>query len=103
MPTAVLQSAPRSIPAGVPMRAVGYHQPGPIEREDALVDLDLPAPEPGPRDLLVRVRAVSVNPVDTKVRKSAQPEAGQARVLGWDAVGTVEAVGAQATAFRPGD
>jgi hypothetical protein len=54
-------------------------------------------------DLLVRVKAVSVNPIDTKVRASAAPAQGEARVLGWDAAGVVEAVGDQATLFRPGD
>ena len=57
------------------MKAVAYRTPGPIDRPDALIDLDLPAPQPGPRDLLVRVRAISVNPVDAKVRASAQPAA----------------------------
>ncbi len=57
----------------------------------------------GPRDLLVRVSAISVNPVDTKVRRNAAPDAGQAKVLGWDAVGTVEAVGAQVEGFAVGD
>ena len=88
------------------MKAVAYRTPGPIDRPDALIDLDLPAPQPGPRDLLVRVRAISVNPVDAKVRASAQPAAdlpSGARVLGWDAVGTVEAVGAQAQGFAVGD
>ncbi len=85
------------------MKAVGYHAPHPIDHPEALVDLDLPPPAPGPRDLLVRVRAVSVNPVDTKVRASASPEPGQAKVLGWDAVGTVEAVGAEVQHYRRGD
>jgi zinc-binding alcohol dehydrogenase family protein len=85
------------------MKAVGYHQPLPIDHPDALQDIELPAPVPGPRDLLVRVAAVSVNPVDTKVRKNSAPEAGQAKVLGWDAAGTVEAVGAQVKNFQPGD
>jgi len=85
------------------MKAVGYRQNLPIDHPQALEDLDLPAPAPGPRDLLVRVKAVSVNPVDTKVRRNAAPAPGQARVLGWDAVGTVEAVGGQVTGFRPGD
>ncbi len=85
------------------MKAVGYYAPGPIDRPDALVDIELPAPTPGPRDLLVRIEAVSVNPIDTKVRASASPAQGQARVLGWDAAGVVEAVGDQATLFRPGD
>jgi zinc-binding alcohol dehydrogenase family protein len=85
------------------MRAVGYHQAGPLGRPDALVDLELPDPEPGPRDLLVRVAAVSVNPVDTKVRRSRQPAAGTAQVLGWDAVGVVEGLGAEVRGFAAGD
>ena len=85
------------------MRAVGYQTSLPIEDVNALVDIELPKPEAAGRDLLVRVEAVSVNPVDTKVRKRAQPEAGQWKVLGWDAAGTVEAVGPEASRFRPGD
>ncbi|WP_118137948.1 zinc-binding alcohol dehydrogenase family protein [Oceanicella sp. SM1341] len=84
------------------MKAIGYHAPGAIDRPDALVDFETDAPTPGPRDILVRVEAVSVNPVDTKVRSSAQPEGGP-RILGWDAAGTVEAIGAEVTMFRPGD
>lgn len=85
------------------MKAVGYHQPLPLDNPGALEDLELATPEPGPRDLLVRVRAISVNPVDTKVRKSAAPAPGQAKVLGWDAVGTVQAMGSAATHFKVGD
>lgn len=85
------------------MKAIGYYTAGPIDREDALVDLDLPAPVPGPRDLLVRIEAISVNPVDTKVRAAAQPEPGRPRILGWDAAGVVEAIGAEVTLFQPGD
>jgi len=85
------------------MKAIGYYQSLPIENPESLQDIELPAPVPGARDLLVRVKAVSVNPVDTKVRKNAAPEAGQAKVLGWDAVGTVEAVGAGVKKFKVGD
>ncbi|KTT17740.1 zinc-binding alcohol dehydrogenase family protein [Pseudacidovorax intermedius] len=85
------------------MKAIGYRHNLPIDQPDSLVELDLPVPQPGPRDLRVRVSAVSVNPVDTKVRRNAAPEAGQARVLGWDAVGTVDAVGSAVTGFAPGD
>lgn len=85
------------------MKAVGYHKPLPIDDDQALVDLDLPKPTPGPRDLLVAVRAVSVNPVDYKLRAGVTPPAGQPRVLGFDAAGVVEAVGAEVTLFRPGD
>ncbi len=85
------------------MKAVGYRASLPISDASALVDLELPVPEPGPRDLRVAVRAVSVNPVDTKVRQRAAPADGQARILGFDAVGTVDAVGPEVTLFRPGD
>jgi zinc-binding alcohol dehydrogenase family protein len=85
------------------MKAVGYYQPLPIDNAESLQDIELPAPVPGTRDLLVRVKAVSVNPVDTKIRKNAAPEAGQAKVLGWDAVGTVEAIGSGVQNFKVGD
>lgn len=84
------------------MKAVGYRQAGPIDAADSLVDVALPVPTPGGRDLLVEVQAVSVNPVDTKVRKGA-PVSGEIRVLGFDAVGVVREVGAQVTLFKPGD
>ncbi|MBW8759440.1 MAG: zinc-binding alcohol dehydrogenase family protein [Burkholderiales bacterium] len=85
------------------MKAIGYRQNLPVDQPHALEDLDLPAPQPGPRDLLVRVKAVSVNPVDTKVRRNRAPRAGQPEVLGWDAVGIVEGIGADVQGFRPGD
>jgi NADPH:quinone reductase len=85
------------------MRAVGYRKEGPIESAASLEDIELPEPAPGPRDLLVRVEAVSVNPVDTKVRKRAPAPDGGWKVLGFDAAGTVSAVGAQVTRFKPGD
>ncbi|MEV7597868.1 zinc-binding alcohol dehydrogenase family protein [Kitasatospora sp. NPDC089797] len=84
------------------MPAVAYRTSLPIDDPAALEDLRLPVPEPGPRDLLVRVEAVAVNPVDHKVRQNADP-GGEPRVLGWDAAGTVVAVGEQVTLFRPGD
>jgi zinc-binding alcohol dehydrogenase family protein len=85
------------------MKAVGYRQSHPIEHPEALLDIDLPEPAPGAHDLLVEVKAISVNPVDSKVRKSAGPLEGEYRVLGWDAAGVVRAAGAQATLFKPGD
>ena len=85
------------------MKAVGYRQSLPIDNPASLENLDLPQPAVGARDLLVRVKAISVNPVDTKVRKGVAPEVGQAKVLGWDAVGTVEAVGPAARNFKPGE
>ncbi len=86
------------------MKAVGYQKPQPIDQPDALLDITLPEPVATGRDLLVEVKAVSVNPVDTKVRKSALPAEGQAhKVLGWDASGVVKAVGPDVTLFKPGD
>jgi NADPH:quinone reductase len=85
------------------MRAIGFQQPGGIDREEALVDIELPTPKPERRDLLVEVKAVSVNPVDTKKRKSIQPAPGAWQVLGWDAAGVVVAIGSHVTLFQPGD
>lgn len=85
------------------MKAVAYYQSLPIDHTDALQDVELPVPTPGTRDLLVEVRAISVNPVDTKIRRNVQPENGQAKVLGWDVAGVVKAVGSDVTLFQPGD
>ena len=85
------------------MKAVGYFQAQAIDHPEALLDLELPVPAPGPRDLLVRVRAVSVNPVDTKIRKGVAAAGDTPKVLGWDAVGVVEAVGGEVKRFRVGD
>ncbi|MDU9411888.1 zinc-binding alcohol dehydrogenase family protein [Pseudomonas sp. zfem005] len=85
------------------MKAVAYYQSLPIDHVDALQDVELPAPTPGARDLLVEVRAISVNPVDTKIRRNVQPENGQAKVLGWDVAGVVKAVGSDVTLFQAGD
>lgn len=85
------------------MRAVGYQQSLPIENEASLMDIELDRPEPGARDLLVEIRAVSLNPVDTKVRKRAQAEPGGYKVLGYDAAGIVQAVGSEVSLFKPGD
>jgi zinc-binding alcohol dehydrogenase family protein len=85
------------------MKAVAYLQPLPIDHADALLDADLPEPEPLAHDLRVRVAAVSVNPVDTKIRRGVKPAAGQPKVLGWDAVGLVDAVGEAVTLFKPGE
>lgn len=85
------------------MKAVGYRAPGAIERADSLVDIELETPRAAGRDLLVAVRAVSVNPVDTKVRRNVAPEGDAWKVLGWDAAGTVVAVGDGVQGFAPGD
>jgi zinc-binding alcohol dehydrogenase family protein len=85
------------------MKAVAYYQSLPMDHADALQDVELPAPTPGPRDLLVEVKAISVNPVDTKIRRNVAPEDGAAKVLGWDASGIVKAVGSDVSLFQPGD
>lgn len=85
------------------MKAVGYLQPQAIDEPDSLMDIDIPMPEAKGHDLLVKVQAVSVNPVDTKVRSSAAPESGQHKVLGWDAVGEVVAIGDAVELFNVGD
>ncbi|OHX20071.1 zinc-binding alcohol dehydrogenase family protein [Chromobacterium sphagni] len=85
------------------MKAIAYYQSLPISHPEALQDVQLPEPVIGERDLLVEVKAVSVNPVDVKVRANMAPEAGQAKVLGWDAAGVVKAVGAKASLFQVGD
>ena len=83
------------------MRAIGYRTTGDAE---VLEDVELPDPAPGDRDLLVEVRAVSVNPVDTKVRRRTGPADGEeVKVLGWDAAGVVREVGASVEGFAPGD
>jgi NADPH2:quinone reductase len=85
------------------MRAVGYQDSLPIGSEASLVDIELPRPEARGRDILVSVRAVSVNPVDAKVRVRVQPEAESWKVLGWDAAGIIESVGPEVSLFKPGD
>ncbi|MDQ7968339.1 MAG: zinc-binding alcohol dehydrogenase family protein [Oxalicibacterium faecigallinarum] len=85
------------------MKAIAYRQALPINDPQSLLDITLPDPVPGPRDLLVEVRAISVNPVDVKVRSSATPPAGETKVIGWDAAGVVRAVGDQVTLFKAGD
>ena len=85
------------------MRAIGYQNPSPITDDTSLVDIDLPEPSPEGHDILVEVKAVSVNPVDYKVRRSTPPQGTDWKVLGWDASGIVRAVGKDVTLFRPGD
>ncbi len=85
------------------MRAIGYTTSLPIDDPQSLVDLDLPKPEATGRDLLVAVKAVSVNPVDTKIRQRRAEHDGTPQVLGWDAAGTVVAVGDAVTGFAVGD
>lgn len=85
------------------MKAVGYTESLPIDDPKSLQDVELPQPAAQGRDLLVRVRAIGVNPVDFKVRQRAAAEPGETKVLGWDAVGEVVATGEAVSLFEPGD
>ncbi|MGI9276365.1 MAG: zinc-binding alcohol dehydrogenase family protein [Endozoicomonas sp.] len=85
------------------MKAIGYTQSLPITDSESLQDIELPQPVATGRDLLVRVKAIAVNPVDYKIRQRATPEEGRQKVLGWDAVGEVVAAGEAVTQFKPGD
>jgi zinc-binding alcohol dehydrogenase family protein len=84
------------------MRAVGAFRGLPIQDPESLVDVELPVPELRPRDVLVRVQGVSVNPVDVK-RRAALPPGDQPTVLGYDAAGVVEVVGPEAETLAVGD
>ncbi|WP_130931808.1 zinc-binding alcohol dehydrogenase family protein [Pseudomonas sp. Sample_24] len=84
------------------MKAITFTQHAlPIDNPQALIDISLPKPTPGPRDLVVEVRAVSVNPVDTKVRAGTFTK--EPKILGWDATGIVREIGSEVTLFQPGD
>jgi NADPH2:quinone reductase len=85
------------------MKAVALTHYLPIDDPKSLLDVELPQPVPGMHDLLVRVEAVSVNPVDTKVRSPKPQIESQPKVLGYDAAGTVEAVGKSVIGFKPGE
>jgi NADPH:quinone reductase-like Zn-dependent oxidoreductase len=84
------------------VKAIGHTKACPITAENALIELELEKPQPGPRDLLVQVRGISVNPVDVKVRELMEPDSPH-RILGYDAAGVVTAVGSDVTRFKPGE
>ncbi len=85
------------------MKAVGYRTSLPLSDEQSLVDIDVPTPQATGRDLLVEVRAVSVNPVDAKVRMRSGPVGDEYKILGYDASGIVKSTGSDCTLFKPGD
>jgi zinc-binding alcohol dehydrogenase family protein len=88
------------------MKAIGYKKAGPISNENSLIDFEAPVPVCGDHDLLVEVRAVSMNPVDTKRRANAEPEEGiyaGTKVIGYDAAGVVKKVGSKVRFFKVGD
>lgn len=85
------------------MQAIALTRKLPLDHPDCFELLTLPDPVPGPRDVLVRVKAIAVNPVDYKQRQARNEDDAAPRILGWDAAGIVEAVGSEVTLFRPGD
>ncbi|MBX9452834.1 MAG: zinc-binding alcohol dehydrogenase family protein [Mesorhizobium sp.] len=84
-------------------RAVALTRYLPTTNPESFVDVELPMPEPVGRDILVEVKAVSVNPVDVKVRAPKDKVEAEPRVIGWDAAGVVVDVGSAASLFKPGD
>jgi len=85
------------------MKAIGYKKSLPINDPESLIDIELPQPNASGNDLLVKVKSIAVNPVDYKIRQRMASEDGSYKVIGWDAVGEVVAIGEAATRFKPGD
>ncbi len=85
------------------MKAVGLYKYLPIDQPESLLDLEIPKPKAKGKDLLVRVKAISVNPVDTKVRSPKEAIEETPKILGWDVAGIVEEVGEEVSLFQVGD
>ncbi len=87
------------------MKAIGFKQSLPISEENSFIEFETEKPTPAGYDLLVRISAISVNPVDFKVRKNAAKDTvlDTPKIIGWDAVGTVEAVGDKTSKFKVGE
>lgn len=85
------------------MKAVAYQKSLPIDHPDSLCDITIDEPHPEGHDVLVEVKAISVNPVDTKMRMRAEPPPGEWAILGWDATGVVLEAGPEVKLFKPGD
>ncbi|WP_191565622.1 zinc-binding alcohol dehydrogenase family protein [Metabacillus idriensis] len=85
------------------MKAVGLHKYLPIEHEESLIDIEVQKPVPVGKDLLVEIKAISINPVDTKVRSPKDKVEEEAKILGWDASGVVVEAGEECKDFKPGD
>ncbi|RDE19685.1 zinc-binding alcohol dehydrogenase family protein [Motiliproteus coralliicola] len=84
------------------MKAIGYTQAGPIDAAESLIEFETEQPTLGPRDLLVEVRGISVNPVDVKVRANVSPEQGH-KIIGYDAAGVVRQIGSEVINFQVGE
>lgn len=85
------------------LKAVGLYKYLPIDQTDSLLDLEIDTPNPQARELLVKVHAIGVNPVDTKMRAPQDKVEDSPRILGWDVAGVVETVGPEVNLFKPGD
>lgn len=87
------------------MKAIGFRSSLPINESDSFIAFDIPVPSPQGRDLLIKIQAISVNPVDYKIRQNSLKNKIQdtPKVIGWDSVGTVEAVGENCSLFKAGD
>ena len=86
-----------------PMKAIAFDLSQPISESNSLIEIDIPTPKAIGRDVLVKVDAISVNPVDAKIRMRARPEKGEPKILGYDAVGTVIEAGDSCELFKQGD
>lgn len=85
------------------MKAVGFYKYLPVHHPESFLDLEIPRPVAGTRELLVKVKAVSVNPVDIKQRAPKDQVEKVPRILGWDAAGVVEEAGSEVSLFQAGD
>ncbi len=85
------------------MKAIGYTHSLDINEPNALMDLEIDKPSASGRDLLIKISAIAVNPVDYKIRQRVNPEGGEPKILGWDAVGEVVDIGSDVTKFAVGD
>ena len=85
------------------MKAIGYTRSLDINEPNALMDIEIEKPSASGRDLLVKISAIAVNPVDYKIRQRVNPEGGEPKILGWDAVGEVVDIGADVSTFAVGD
>ncbi|ARW05909.1 zinc-binding alcohol dehydrogenase family protein [Bacillus atrophaeus] len=85
------------------MKAVGLHRYLPIDEPDSLIEEEIEKPVAKGRDLLVKIAAVSVNPVDTKIRSPKAEKEDELKILGWDACGTVVQTGENCEWFQEGD
>lgn len=84
------------------MKMIGFKKGSSVGEQGGLFDMEGPMPVPGPREVLVQVRAVGINPLDTKVRAGLVTVPDAVTTLGWDAAGVVHAVGSEVTLFKPG-